>query len=469
MRPVHLKINAFGPYRGEVDLDFTDFGTNTFYLISGPTGSGKTTIFDAVSYALYNKASGNERENDMFKSQFSTDEDFCFVDFTFEMGQVTYRIKRNPKQRAPGTRGTPINHAADVELFKEGETIAQGSNNVDKMIDELLGLTHDQFRQIVLLPQGEFRKLLLSSSRDKEDIFRNIFGTTLVRDFQDELRERARSYQSAYKEYGARLAETLKTIAIDEDDSLAQAIEQEDYPKIIDHLAERIQQTTKQITTFKAEVDQMNQQEKKQETWLQLLTEKTQLEKKKAALEKQAETIKEHERALALNEQATQVKGEETQLESLKKEGQGQTEILVQTKEQLATVKAERTKLAEQELISNKAVQTLDTIREEIKELEVEVAKFTELEKITAELEKLANAIDSIKTELEQLEADAKKLNTKKQEYETNLEQISEWRNRSDKLREENEERQKEFDETNRVKQLLTKLIALQEKLAGHL
>jgi ATPase involved in DNA repair len=99
MRPVRLVMNAFGPYRGKVDLDFTEFGASSIYLISGPTGSGKTTIFDGISYALYNKASSSVRDTDMLKSQFATDEDLCYVELTFEMGPTKYRVKRIPKQR----------------------------------------------------------------------------------------------------------------------------------------------------------------------------------------------------------------------------------------------------------------------------------------------------------------------------------------------------------------------------------
>ncbi|SHE56323.1 DNA sulfur modification protein DndD [Atopostipes suicloacalis DSM 15692] len=97
MRPTRLVMNAFGPYRGKVDLDFTKFNASSIYLISGQTGAGKTTIFDGISYALYNKASSSVRETDMLKSQFATDEDLCSVELTFEMGTTSYRVKRIPK------------------------------------------------------------------------------------------------------------------------------------------------------------------------------------------------------------------------------------------------------------------------------------------------------------------------------------------------------------------------------------
>lgn len=277
MRPVRLKINAFGPYRGEVDLDFTDFGTSSIYLISGPTGSGKTTIFDAISYALYNEASGTNRDVDMFKSQFATDNDFCFVDFTFDMGEVTYRIKRSPTQRAPGARGTPINHSADVELFKEEVSIAQGTKKVGEIIQSILRLSYDQFRQIVLLPQGEFRKLLISGSGEKEIIFRNIFGTNRIRDFQHELRDKAVAYKKAYQDFGTRLDQTLMAIEADDDEQLKVAVEQTDYPTIIELLADKVEQTTAKITACRKEIAAITEKEKKHETWLQLLTNKTEL------------------------------------------------------------------------------------------------------------------------------------------------------------------------------------------------
>lgn len=469
MRPVQLKMNAFGPYRGHVDLDFTDFGTNAIYLISGPTGSGKTTIFDAISYALYNKASGNERDIDMFKSQFATDEDFCFVDFTFEMGQQIYRIKRSPIQKAPGKRNTPINKPADVELFKGDETIAQGAKNVDKMVDELIGLTHDQFRQIVLLPQGEFRKLLMSSSLEKEEIFRNIFGTTLVRDFQEELKDRARSYRDAYKEYGALLERILKNIEVDEDEILSKAIEHTDYPTIIERLAEKIAHTTKQIAIFKENLEEISRNEKKHDTWLQLLTDQTELEEKKSELSKQTDAIKDYEQALKFNEQATQVKTEATQLDESKKEAHQLGNTLTQTKELLSTTKTELTKLAKQAAVSDKAVKSLDKIREEIQQLDVELSKFKELDELATELATLLKALNVMTEEVELLVADAKQLTAKKKEHETNLEQITKWREELDTLREENETRQKEFEDTVNVKKILTKLIDLQSKLVEDL
>src|SRR5699024_5517811 len=136
---------------------------------------------------LYNKASSSMRDTDMLKSQFATDEDLCSVELTFEMGTTSYRIKRIPKQKGPGARGNRINQARGVEFYKEEELLDTGTE-ADQAIENLLGLSYEQYRQIALLPQGEFRKSILSNSLEKENISRNIFGTETIQNFQENLR-----------------------------------------------------------------------------------------------------------------------------------------------------------------------------------------------------------------------------------------------------------------------------------------
>ena len=466
MRPVRLIMNAFGPYRGEVDLDFSKFGTSSIYLVSGPTGAGKTTIFDAISYALYNQASGGNRLVDMFKSQFATDEDFCFVDFTFEMGAITYRIKRNPKQRAPGARGTAINHLADVELFKEDRSIAQGANQVDEIIQSILSLSHDQFRQIVLLPQGEFRKLLISSSREKEDIFRNIFGTNRIQNFQEELNDKARYYQDAYKKYGMLLDQTLDNINIEEDMDLKEAVELKDYPVIIERLAEKIEQIKNRMTGYQEELATLSKQEKKNENWLRLLTDKKELKTQYERLKGQSESIKSSEIALALNEQATKIQEENKELINLEKEGETLAYTLKETKVAYKKVKETLERLKEEDKSSQEAITTLDTIREEIKQLEAEVEKFQKLDVLEQELKTTVESIIDRTQKLENLVNDASKQAEEVKRFEANLNQIVEWRKQLDLLRDKREKVTNEHEETTKENQILSKLIQLQAQLS---
>ncbi|HLR92242.1 MAG TPA: AAA family ATPase, partial [Atopostipes sp.] len=347
MRPVRLVMHAFGPYRGKVDLDFTNFGASSIYLISGPTGSGKTTIFDGISYALYNKASSTARDPDMLKSQFATDEDLCYVELTFEMGQTEYRVKRIPKQRAPGARGTPINQPREVEFYKENQLLDTGMD-ADAAIETLLGLTYDQFRQIVLLPQGEFRKLLLSSSRDKEAIFRNIFGTEAIQDFQDRLRDKAKALNKEYEEYGTRLDQSLQNIEGIEDETLATAIDQTDYEKVLDILAETIEKENKELTQNKQEIEKLNQVERQRETLIGLLEEQAALEKQKEELEELKEEIKVHQKSLRLDAQAKEVNVEADKTKDLEKEAKALNEQLEENKVSLVEVKKELEVLLEE-------------------------------------------------------------------------------------------------------------------------
>src|SRR5699024_602881 len=192
MRPLKLVMQAFGPYREKVELDFTEMQNQSLFLVSGPTGAGKTTIFDALTYALYDGASGNTREKTSFKSDFATDTELCFVELAFEVAGTEYFVKRTPAQRGPGKTGKPVTVMAQVELhLTEGQPITK-IQEANDTIAELLSLSAAQFRQIVLLPQGEFRKMLDSSSRDKEEIFRNIFETTLLQEFQEELNRKTK-------------------------------------------------------------------------------------------------------------------------------------------------------------------------------------------------------------------------------------------------------------------------------------
>lgn len=469
MRPIRLKMNAFGPYRGKVDLDFTEFGASSIYLISGPTGSGKTTIFDGISYALYNKASGAIRDVDMLKSQFATEEDFCHVDFTFEMGKVTYRIKRSPKQRAPGARGTPINHQADVELFEEDVSIGQGTMEVDKMIESITGLTHEQFRQIVLLPQGEFRKLLLSSSREKEAIFRDIFGTETIQYFQEQLKAEMKKLKDSYKEYGTRLDQVLLNIEAEDDEILKDAVQKTDYPTIIERLDAQLQKGNKKRTELREELVRLTHLEKRSETLIQLLEEQKQLETQKKELAEKAVEIEKFKEALRLNEQATKVKTESDKLKQLENDKQELTQKVTETKEQLVLVKKELVNLLEQQQASKEAELTLDPIREEIKALEVEITKFENLEKMENEISSLSKAAKESAERIELLESQDAKLEDETKELKINIENVAEWRSELEKTRKHLEETRKQFEQNKAKKQRLEKLIDLQTSLSDYL
>lgn len=197
MRPLKLTISAFGPYAGVQEIDFTILNEQIF-VISGPTGAGKTTIFDAISFALFGEPSGSSRDRDSLRSDFAEPETETFVKLNFELRGKVYKIKRSPQQEQKKQRGDGYTiRNADAELLMPDGSLITRISNVDEKINVLLGINKSQFKQIVMLPQGEFRKLLESDSNEREIIFRKIFGTEAFAEIQKRLENESKEL---YKE-----------------------------------------------------------------------------------------------------------------------------------------------------------------------------------------------------------------------------------------------------------------------------
>ena len=186
MRPLTLTMSAFGPYRGVETVDFRRFGEKGIYLITGDTGAGKTTIFDAITFALYGKASGDTREAAMLRCESAGPDTPTFVRLEFAYGGREYTVTRNPEYMRKKTRGEgETRQAAGAELDGPDGLLLTKSSDVNRAVEEILGVDRDQFAQIAMFAQGDFRKLLLASTQDREAIFRRIFQTGKFRDFQD--------------------------------------------------------------------------------------------------------------------------------------------------------------------------------------------------------------------------------------------------------------------------------------------
>ena len=207
MKPISLTIEAFGPYRDSVTLDFSKLENHSMFLISGPTGAGKTSILDAMVYALYGEPSGEVRKTDAIRSDFAEPERMTRVDFSFAIGDAQYRVERLPKQMVAKKRGTGMreqNASATVYEMKDGEwkVIATSAAAIRDTIQRIIGFRKDQFLQVVLLPQGEFRKLLVASTNEREELLHTLFRTELYRKLQEALK-------SAYDDEKAGIEENL--------------------------------------------------------------------------------------------------------------------------------------------------------------------------------------------------------------------------------------------------------------------
>ena len=204
MRPVKLTVSGFGPYAGLTVLDFDKLGTQGIYLITGDTGAGKTTIFDAITYALYGEASGKYRKSDMFRSKYADNATDTFVELKFECKQKQYIIKRVPRYERAKVRGegtTLQNESA--ELTMEDGRIITKTTEVTREVEAILGVNKEQFTQIAMIAQGDFLKLLLASTEERIGIFRKIFNTekyeALQRKINDDFRAISRECEDMRK------------------------------------------------------------------------------------------------------------------------------------------------------------------------------------------------------------------------------------------------------------------------------
>ncbi|WP_069998484.1 AAA family ATPase [Cellulosilyticum sp. I15G10I2] len=192
MRPLRLVIKGFGTYLEEQDLDFTLLKDKNIFVITGDTGAGKTTVFDAINYALYGDASGKEREGISFRSDFATPEEETKVELWFALRDKEYYIKREPSYLEKKLRGEgEKEHKAYAELQLPDGKVITGIKPVTAEIEKILGINKDQFRQIVMIPQGEFKKLLTADSQEREKIFRKIFGTEVFEKIQNRMNTEA--------------------------------------------------------------------------------------------------------------------------------------------------------------------------------------------------------------------------------------------------------------------------------------
>ena len=199
MRPTELIISAFGPYAGEVTLDMASLGDRGLYLITGDTGAGKTTLFDAIAFALYGNASGDSRKPRMLRSKYARPDARTYVEMGFSYSGKEYRVRRNPeymrtKQRGEGeTREKP-----DAQLHMPDGRLVTGDKAVTAEGEGLLGLNREQFSQIAMLAQGSFSRLLSGRTEDRGIIFREIFKTKPYQLFQEKLKDRAKGLYGRY-------------------------------------------------------------------------------------------------------------------------------------------------------------------------------------------------------------------------------------------------------------------------------
>lgn len=259
MRPIRIEMSAFGPYAGKQTVEMDRLGTSGIYLITGDTGAGKTTIFDAIVFALYGTASSDRRSGDMLRSRYAEPDTPTEVKLVFSYRNKEYEIRRNPTYQRPKLRGEGMTQEnASAELRLPGGEILTRTGEVDEKIREILGMTRDQFMQIAMIAQGDFLKLLLAKTEERRKIFSSIFRTGRYARLEERLKQEARQARKTYddlvREIGfeqerARLPEGTDRSGL-RDEEYLQAIE-----KFRDAAGKRLEEGEKMQELLRGELD----------------------------------------------------------------------------------------------------------------------------------------------------------------------------------------------------------------------
>lgn len=301
MRPEKLTISAFGPYADRTEIDFSRLGDSGLYLITGDTGAGKTTIFDAITFALYGQASGQVRDSAMFRSKYADTATETFVELVFSYQGKKYQVFRSPEYMAPKKRGTGLTlRKAEAQLiYPDERQPVTKARDVTKAIEELLGLDYEQFTQIAMIAQGDFQKLLLAGTVQRGEIFRQIFHTGIYQQVQLKLKDAARARYKEYDEMRRSIAQYLDGVKLRQ----REGTEAEEFAELkkgkfegklersLEILKSFIDQGEKRESELLKQEQEVDQKIRTMENMLHLSAQKRNLEQKKDLARKQLEQL----------------------------------------------------------------------------------------------------------------------------------------------------------------------------------
>lgn len=226
MRPTHLTMSAFGPYAGLTQVDLSLLGESGLYLICGDTGAGKTTLFDAITYALYGEPSGQTRKAGMLRSKYAAEDAETFVRLAFEHGGQAYAIRRSPEQPRPARRGTGfVSRPADAELVFPDGRVASGVRAADEAVLSLLRVDRAQFTRVAMIAQGDFMKLLVAPTEERKALFQKIFATAPFAALQEALKREAATLERQHQELDIRLQQIYHGIRFEDSHPLYPSVQ----------------------------------------------------------------------------------------------------------------------------------------------------------------------------------------------------------------------------------------------------
>ncbi|NMD69244.1 SMC family ATPase [Bacillus sp. DNRA2] len=414
MKPIHLMMQAFGPYAGKEEIDFSLLGNRTMFVISGKTGAGKTTIFDGISYAIYGKASGEDRNGPELRSHFAQEDDPTEVALDFTLRGKRYYIWRSPQQQKKKKSGdgfTTINAKAELYEYDENgskQLLAANVRDVDERIKELMLIDSNQFRQILMIPQGEFRKLLISDSKDKEVILQRLFHTEMYKRIEEKLKEEATELKRTVEKQIETRNQTIRGIQVLVNEELKEylAADSVNDTLILPLLIEEINVQRTKLAEIKVETDSkqverdnLQQSIYEAELIVKQLNTKQELLIKKTQLEGQQDHYAKIEKTVELGQKATILAKQEeicTHLKTELDEAQKAAKELQINVDKLNTLVIQHKEQLEQEKAREPERQEASDYVNRLQQMKEDVYSFAKLE---ATVQQLDNQLSTAKQE----------------------------------------------------------------------
>ena len=414
MRPLNLIMSAFGPYAGEETIDFEKLGKSGLYLITGDTGAGKTTIFDAITFALYGEASGNNREAAMLRSKYADPDRPTFVTLTFSYAGKQYTVTRKPEYEKAKSRGTgTTKKAAEAELIcPDGRSVTK-QREVTAAIQNILGIDRNQFSQIAMIAQGDFLRLLLAETKDRQAIFREIFHTGYYQVFQERLKDDVRELSRECENERRSIRQYISGMKCAAGDLYAEKIRKaqagelptEEVMELLDGLigkdTERLEQCGDRLSGLDAELGILNANLGRAE---ELEKAEQTLEKTRAELEKAAEKQKTldaaFDEAVARQPEADRFAAEAAALETLLPEYDAREKTLLERRNAELQLKAEKKALEKDNEALNTNTRQTEQLQAERKTLETAGAQrealLREKDSVEAKGKQIADALKTL-------------------------------------------------------------------------
>ena len=402
MRPLKLTVSAFGPYADEQTIPLDELGANGLYLITGDTGAGKTTLFDAITFALYGRASGSFRESKHFRSQYAKPETTTFVKMIFEHRGDKYSVMRIPSYERPKISGTGMTTQTLVaELQLPDGQIITAPKEVNNRIGEILGVNYEQFKQIAMIAQGEFLELLNANTEKRRDIFRKLFDTDLYRELQSKIQDERRDLEKICNATKSSIEQYID--GVNATTSLEKPLKS--YPKceVVEMISQFIEEDRKQEDELKLNVD----------SWRKQLDQcNNQLQQERESIRLQSECVKKQSRCseeeVVYRQIAESLKNEEANQSLRDKMG---NEIVIEERllPEYDNVERIRNQVKEDKIKLQHAVQTINQKQEqyEILKNQTEEArkKLADLQEIKLQENNLIQLRDKKEREIKDVEA----------------------------------------------------------------